>query len=224
VATFTLIVVLVTGAVRGVVEVGSLAALTGTSYGVVLLVKVGLVVVLVALGALNHYRLVPALSVRPGAARSFRLNSGGEVALALAVLLATAVLTGLAPPSSAGPSAGLAPAATGVTAVGSDYATTMRVTLSVTPGEAGANRYKVSLADYDTGRPPDQVRAVDLELTLPAKPELGSSRVKLKETGAGEWSGSGMELAVAGFWKATVVVQQTAGGVSVPLEVPIGAP
>jgi hypothetical protein len=33
-----------------------------------------------------------------------------------------------------------------------------------------------------------------------------------------------MELAVAGTWAATVVVQQTTGGVSVPLEVRIGAP
>ena len=82
----------------------------------------------------------------------------------------------------------------------------------------------MKLAAYDTGLPPDRVRAVTLELSLPAQPDLGSSRVPLKETGGGVWSGSGMELAVAGTWQATVVVQQTTGGVSVPLEVRIGAP
>ncbi len=101
IATGTLVVVLATGLVRGLVEVGSLGALFDTSYGVTLLVKVGLVVLLVALGALNHFRWVPTLGARDGAARSFRLNSSGELALAAAVLLATAVLTGFAPASSA---------------------------------------------------------------------------------------------------------------------------
>lgn len=224
VATITLVVVLLTGVVRGLVEVGSPAALVGTDYGIALLVKVGIVVVLVALGALNHFRLVPALPQRDGAARSFRLNSTAELALAAGVLLTTAVLSGIAPPSTAAPSAGVKPVANGVTAAGADYATTLRVTLNVTPGEAGANEYTVKLAAYDTGQPPDKVRAVTLELSLPAQPDLGSSRVSLKETGGGVWSGSGMELAVAGTWEATVVVQQTTGGVSVPLEVRIGAP
>lgn len=224
VATITLVVVLATGVARGLVEVGSPAALFATGYGITLVVKVGLVAVLVALGALNHFRLVPALPDRDGAARSFRFNSGGELAVAAGVLLATAVLTGLAPASGVASSTGLAPAATGVTAAGNDYATTMRVTLNVTPGKAGANEYTAKLADYDTGRSPDKVRAVTLELSLPDKPGLGTSRVELKETGAGVWSASGMELAVAGTWEVTVVVQLTSGGVSVPLEVRIGAP
>jgi copper transport protein len=101
VATATLIVVLATGLVRGFREVGSFSALVDTSYGITLLVKLGLVVVLVALGALNHYRWVPALRKKDGAARSFRLNSTGELVLATCVLLTTAILTGLAPAATA---------------------------------------------------------------------------------------------------------------------------
>ena len=224
VATVTLVVVLATGLARGLVEVGSPANLVDTPYGVTLLVKVGVVVVLVALGALNHFRLVPALPRSDAAARPFRLSSGGELALAAGVLLATAVLTGLAPATTAASSAGSPPATSGATASGSDYATTLRVTLTVTPARAGANGYEVRLAGYDTGRPPDGVRAVTLECSISSKPGLGTTRIKLEEAGAGLWSGKGMELSVAGVWQVTVVVEQTAGGVTVPLEVRIAAP
>jgi len=96
VATVTLGVVLATGAARGIVEVGSLGNLFDTTYGITLLVKVGLVAVLVALGALNHFRAVPALG-RGAGVRSFTLNSRGELVVAAAVLATTALLSGLAP-------------------------------------------------------------------------------------------------------------------------------
>jgi copper transport protein len=96
VATVTLVVVLATGVARGIVEVGSVGNLFTTRYGVTLLVKVGLVAVLVALGALNHFRAVPALGRGTGV-RSFTLNSQGELVVAAAVLATTAVLSGLAP-------------------------------------------------------------------------------------------------------------------------------
>jgi len=96
VATATLVVVLATGAARGLAEVGSLGNLFTTTYGITLLVKIALVAVLVALGALNHFRAVPALG-SGSSARSFALNSRGELAVAAAVLAATALLSGLAP-------------------------------------------------------------------------------------------------------------------------------
>ena len=108
VATVTLVVVLVTGVTRGLVEVGSPANLFDTGYGIALLVKIGLVAMLVALGALNHVRAVPALG-RGAGVRSFTLNSRGELVVAAAVLAATALLSGLAPASSA--AAGAAPTA-----------------------------------------------------------------------------------------------------------------
>lgn len=117
VATVTLAVVLVTGAARGIVEVGGLANLFGTRYGVTLLVKLILVALLVALGAVNHFRLVPAIGRDEGATRTFRLNARSELAVAAAVLAATAVLSGLAP-ASAGAKHGDAPTAAAVSAAG----------------------------------------------------------------------------------------------------------
>ena len=61
IATWTLVVVLATGLLRAVSEVGSVGALFDTRYGVTLIVKVALVAGLVGLGALNHFFWVPAL-------------------------------------------------------------------------------------------------------------------------------------------------------------------
>jgi copper transport protein len=52
-------VIAVTGVLRAVPEVGSLAALVSTSFGVVLLLKAGLFVVLMGVAWRNRYRLVP---------------------------------------------------------------------------------------------------------------------------------------------------------------------
>jgi copper transport protein len=55
-------VIAVTGVLRAVPEVGSLAALVSTSFGVVLLIKTGLFVVLMGVAWRNRYRLVPRIA------------------------------------------------------------------------------------------------------------------------------------------------------------------
>ena len=60
-ATVTLVIVLATGLVRALVEIGSVGALLDTSYGIALLVKIALVAGLVGLGALNHFFWAPAV-------------------------------------------------------------------------------------------------------------------------------------------------------------------
>lgn len=222
VATVTLMVVLATGAARVVAEVGSLSGLFDTGYGRTLLVKVGFVIVLVALGALNHFRWVPALETNEGATRSFRMNSGGELAVAAAVLAATAVLSGLAPASSAVASSAV-PAPPGVTVSGSDYATTVRAHLTVSPGAVGQNSYLVTIDGYDSGQPLASVTGVTLELSLPGKPSLNASTLTLGEVSDGSWRGSGLQLSVVGRWHIDVVVQEAAGGVTVPLDVEVTA-
>ncbi len=136
VATVMLAVVLVTGLARALVEVGSVSALVHTTYGVTLLVKVALVAALVALGALNHFIWAPALHRGDAgpAVRRFGLDSRGELAVALCVLAATAVLSGLAPAPAPAPVAPVAgPSAT---AAGHDHSSPVCVDLADTPGEA----------------------------------------------------------------------------------------
>lgn len=221
VATVTLVVMLATGAARGVAEVGSLSGLFDTGYGRTLTVKVGFVIVLVALGALNHFRWVPALEKNEGATRSFRMNSGGELAVAAVVLAATAMLSGLAPPVSAVAKA--TPPAE-VTVNGNDYGTTVRVQLTVAPRTVGANSYLARVEGYDSGEPPASVRAVQLAFSLPAQPSVAASTQELTRAADGTWRGKGLQLSIVGRWAVDVLIEEAAGGVTVPLKVEIGPP
>ena len=112
IATAMLIVVLVTGLARAMVEMGSLGALVDTGYGITLLVKVALVAGLVLLGALNHFYWAPAVTRGEAGpvARRFSLNSRGELVVGLCILAATAVMSGLAPPPPKPASTGAAAA------------------------------------------------------------------------------------------------------------------
>lgn len=224
VATVTLGIVLATGLVRALVEVGSIDALFGTRYGVTLLTKIGLVAGLVALGALNHFFWVPAVRRGDGeaAGRRFGLNSRAELMVTVAVLAATAVLSGLAPARLAVAASG-APPAPQATASGEDYATTVRVQLTVTPGRAGENAYAAWVDDYDSGDPLATVTAVRLECSLPAESSVSAVTVPLKRNADGSWRGRGLEFAIAGLWRVNAIIEEEAGGVTVPLILPIPA-
>ena len=223
VATVMLVVVLATGVARALVEVGSFKALFDTGYGITLLIKIGLVVVLVALGALNHFFWVPEVRRGAGPApdRRFALNSRVELVAALTVLAATAVLSGASPALPA--VAAHTPAAMGphASASGHDYATTVRVELSVTPGTAGQNVYTAMVDDYESGDALTSATGVRLECSLPARPSVNAVTIPLTRDPDGSWSGRGLELAIAGRWQVDVVVVQAAGGVTVPLSLDI---
>lgn len=78
---------------------GSLGALWQTTYGVVLLLKLGLLVLLLGLAALNRFRLVPRLAAAdPTAGGALQRSIGAEIALASGILLVTAVLTSYTSP------------------------------------------------------------------------------------------------------------------------------
>ena len=169
VATAVLVVVLATGLVRALVEVGSVSALFDTDYGITLLVKI--------VWSPAWSGSAPSTTSSgcrrgeaggDGADRRFGLNSRGELAVALCVLAATAVLSGLAPAGP--PRSPRGPAAAGqVTASGHDYATAVRATLTLTPGVAGRNDYVLWVDDYDTGDPLKTVTAVSMKCSLPER-------------------------------------------------------
>ncbi len=74
-------VIAVTGVLRAVPEVGSLGALTSTSFGVALLVKTGLFVALTGLAWRNRYRLAPRIArSAPTAPGRLSAAMGGAVA------------------------------------------------------------------------------------------------------------------------------------------------
>jgi copper resistance protein D len=78
---------------------GESAALFGSAYGQLLLGKLALVVALLGLGALNKWRLVPAMALHPRAAgRALRRSIAVEAVLMAGILLLTALLTTVTAP------------------------------------------------------------------------------------------------------------------------------
>ncbi|HZD74413.1 MAG TPA: copper resistance protein CopC [Actinomycetota bacterium] len=215
-ATVALGVVALTGLVRALIEVGSWHGLYATSFGRTLLVKLALVAGLVVLGAVNRFRIVPAL--RAGRAKVATLGSAvrAELALAIPIVVAAAVLGELPPAQYLDQPSTRQQARAAVTVRGNDFATSVKVELTATPGTVGANRFSAKVVDYDSGQPVQATR-VSLRFTLPNRPDIGASALQLKKAPDGRWQGQGI-LSIAGRWSITTLVERPGGSVTVPLE------
>jgi hypothetical protein len=128
------------------------------------------------------------------------------------VLVAAATLQGLAPPTSVS-SAKPAPP---LVVTGHDFGTTIRVRLAISPGTAGFNQFRLTVSDYDSGKPID-AQSVALRFALPTRPDLGDATLTLGRISAGTYTAQAANLSIDGTWSVTVVVQQSTGGTEVPL-------
>lgn len=89
--------VVLTGAAQGALQLGSFDALTGSTYGRVLLIKVAAVALALGAGAFSWRRVRPLFATGDATAR-LRRSGGAELLASLLVLLATAVLVALPTP------------------------------------------------------------------------------------------------------------------------------
>jgi copper transport protein len=222
-ATWSLVVVALSGLERASQELGGWGHLLSTSFGRTLDVKLGLFALLAVLGAVNRFRVVPALAAGNGRPAWLRRTVRGELVVAGAILLAAALLSQLPPGADAsGARPATPPSPVAVRASGADYTTSVRVMLQVSPGSAGPNRFVATLADYDTGRPlvADHVR---LTAWLPARPDVAAAQLDLTSAADGSWQGRGSVLTIAGTWAITTLVERPDGGVTVPIELRVRA-
>jgi copper transport protein len=95
-------VLVLSGAGGALLQLGGIAPLFESSYGRLLLAKVGIVVLVAVLGLLNWRRFVPGVASAPGLSR-FRVSAGAELALGVIALIVTAVLTATSPPVGGAP-------------------------------------------------------------------------------------------------------------------------
>ncbi len=210
VAGLALAVVWVTGIWRAFNEVESWGALVSTGYGRVVLIKIGLLLVLTGLGAVNRYRNVPAAS---RSLTGLRRVSKAELALAGVTLAAAAVLASLVPrpghPVAAAQGSALVVS-------GSDFATSVRIRLEAAPGFAGPNRFAVRLSDYDTGEAVTAPR-VALRFSFLDATDVGQSVLEMRSVGDGRYVAAGSNLSLDGRWRATVIIERGADSLEVPL-------
>jgi copper transport protein len=227
-AGFGLGIVAFTGALRAIVDIGTINALLTTEFGLLVLLKVALLIPIAALGALNHFRNVPRSEqdLRP-------LRGAGSIELTIGavVLLVASILVNVAPPTEVaaaaggenGPQAG-ATASTlpSLTMTGSDFGTSVRLKLTASPGTVGSNDFTAQLSDYDTGAPLNAT-AVRLTFSLPSKPTIGASTLDMHPQKPGVLTATGANLSLAGTWLVAALVTEAATSVEVDLQVTVQA-
>jgi copper transport protein len=209
IAAAGLFVVAGTGIVRAVGELSSWADLSSTAYGRLLSVKIALLLVIAALGALNRWKSVPAAAI---SLHALRQTAGWELAVAILVLAATAIL-GTLPPPAAGPLA-MPP---GISTSGADFAQSVRVELTAASDQPGANRFVVRAVDYDS-KTPVRAKRMSLRFTPLDDPGDESTSLALAPGPDDSYVGSGANMAFDGRWRVTVLIERAADSTEVPLE------
>ena len=113
--------------------------------------------------------------------------------------------------------------ATPVVVTGSDFSTTVKVHLTVSPGSAGFNQFTLRVTDYDTGATV-HASSVLLEFTQPLRPQLGESTLTLKRQPDGSFAARGGNLAIAGIWEVAVIIDNASRSTEVHLQLTTTTP
>lgn len=204
VAAGVLALLVVSGTLTGWRILGSWDALFGTTYGRLLIVKVGIALVVVAIATWNRYRLLPRVTAAVGheagvaATGLIRRTVVAEATLLLAVLGVTGFLVNQPPreqPEAAAPAAGR---------VESVVVGDLRVLATLTPGEVGGNTFTVQIQDQ-AGDPVDAYAAPEVSL---ASDDVDLGVVPVTPVGAGTYAAEAV-IPSAGVWRVQVSLKAT---------------
>jgi copper transport protein len=165
-AVVSVATLLVAGIVNGYLQVRTWSALWETTYGLLLLAKIGLVLPLLALGAFNNRYAVPSL--RGGIAslverRRFLRAAGAELALMVAIVAVTAVLVNAEPART---QLEMHAASEEIVVELGD----VRAHVLVDPGTSGTNAIRLEFEVHEGDAP--ELEEVKVSASLPSK-ELG---------------------------------------------------
>lgn len=210
-AGFALATVVATGAWRALEETRSWRALTGTTFGRLVLAKLALLGVLAILGAINRYRHVPRAETRSSGLR--RLGAV-ELVVAGLVLALTGFMASVAPARTAIQDEETSKGS--VVATGTDFARTVQATLTVSPGRPGPNEFSLDIIDTPTGVA-TEARRVTIDLAYVGRSEFGTSIVEMAQQPDGAYLGTGSQVGVGGVWSATVLVERETSSTQIPI-------
>jgi len=189
------LVLIVSGGVLALVQVGSIAALWETAYGWVLLAKLALLAPLFALAAFNRFWLTrPAGEGDAAALARLRRSILAEIVL-VALVLAVAGLWRFTPPPRVLAEAAAAPAWMHV------HSGNAMADLEITPGRVGVARASIVLMNGEMA--PLDAQEVTLVLS---NPDAGIEpiRRRAEKPGDGIWRVDDLTLPVAGKWQARI--------------------
>jgi copper transport protein len=199
VAFCSVLLIIGSGTGQALLEIPTLASLWQTSYGQALLWKIGLLSAALLLAGVNFARTKPRLqALDPAAPTLLRRLVSGEIVLVAAALFAAAVLSSLAPPSSAlakvqNVAARVGPGPVSAVVAKSPY----RVHVHVTPNRAAIpNAFTLSVTR--NGEPVRGASVISKFDMLDM--EMGEQSYQLKEVRPGVFSKSAPALVMVGHW------------------------
>jgi copper transport protein len=185
----------ITGAVLAWIQVRDPAALLATAYGRILIAKVGLVVALLALAAINRFRLTPALGQGRPAERRLSASAVAELVM-VASILSLVGLWRFTPPPRVVPIESPAEQP----AVAHLHASHAMAEIILDPGRVGPTRARVALSGTSG---PIEPKEVTVRLSnKPAGLEPFERRA-IREAD-GTWVVDGLALPVPGRWAVEV--------------------
>jgi putative copper resistance protein D len=198
---------LVTGIVNTYYLAGSVAALLHTDYGRLLLIKIALFLAMVAIAAVNRFRLTPQLlqqtsvATSRAALRQLRRNAAIE-ALAGATVIAIVAALGTMPPAIHAahqhPTYGAVPADATFVHI---HMVEGMADVTIRPGRTGRARATIRLWNEDF----EALDARQVSLTLTAPTAAGNSTPRPARQGRdGAWEVDGIELSEPGNWMVSV--------------------
>jgi copper transport protein len=203
VALAAVAVLLATGVLQGFEEVRHLSLLTSTGFGRAVLIKFCLLLVLIALGAINRRRNVPRMQrlakagETPGTAGLvLRRTLRTEVALVAVVLIVTGALASYAPALTKG----TGPFAT-TTTIGPE-----QLQMTVDPARVGPNQMHLYLISPKTGAQFTGAKQVTVQASQPQK-AIGPLALRTDHTGPGHYTVTGAPLNVPGTWNVQITAR-----------------
>jgi len=200
---------LVTGIINTWYLAGSIPALTGTTYGRLLMAKVALFFGMVAIAAVNRQRLTPRLA--DGASRSVAQNALHQLrrnalieTLAGAVIICIVAVLGTEPPAGhvhhQHPAYGALPADAAFVHIHTEQG---MADVTITPGRSGRARATIRLWNEDLE--PLDAREVKFSVTPPAGGSKPAARFAVQNAD-GAWHVGPIVLSQPGNWTVTVDV------------------
>jgi mono/diheme cytochrome c family protein len=179
-------------------EVGNLHTLRETAYGQTLIVKLGLLVPLLLLGAVNLLIIGPRLQRSAPTGIQFGRTIAAEAFLGILVLLVVGVLTSL-------PTAREALTAQVGKSSFHFFHDGVHVVFQVTPAAVGPNRYTADIG-LEKGELPAGTEVL-LRVSRQGDVE-GERQISLAPVQGGRFEATGSELSVVGTWQLELIVRR----------------
>lgn len=217
VALCSVLLLAATGTLMALIQLRSWQALIDSSYGITLLLKLGLFLLLLALGAYSLLRVSPRMRAfaskageTEGAAgslaagvlqRHFRRAIRIECSIALVVFGVVGGLTSLSPPHPGGQATTSAPHWQGKVA-------DLTYQLVISPGIPGPDTFDVLLTTQD-GSPLVKADAILVRLEM-LDMQMGIQEVALQPVAgqAGHYTAGSSALSMAGLWRITLLIRR----------------